>query len=105
MVIGENYEVVVTERSSSLHGTSEAFELLEQPEEESSSVVEFRHVGGEGGAVGDMNTAMVVMASVCGKCARAFGRCFCARTSNIPFVPELDGSLRLHTSDGRLSVR
>ena len=59
------------ERSSSLSGTSEAFELLETPEEASSGVGEFQHVGGGGGAVGDMNTAMVVMGSVCGKCAPA----------------------------------
>lgn len=73
--IGVDYEIVVTERSSALFGTSDAFELLEAPEE--SSVVKFRHVGGGGGAVGDMNTAMIVMASVCGMYAR--GRRFCAR--------------------------
>ncbi|CAM9726077.1 unnamed protein product, partial [Laminaria digitata] len=64
--IGVTYEIVVTERSSSLIGTSVAFELLEAPEESATSVVGFREVGGGGGAVGNMNTAMIVMATVCG---------------------------------------
>lgn len=100
MPIGVFYEIVVMERSSSVPGTSQAFELLETPEEASSGVGEFQHVGGGGGAVGDMNTAMIVMGSVCGKCAHATRLVvvctpvFFYRT----LVPELDGRLGLRTS-------
>lgn len=66
---GSGYYIVVTERSSSVTGSSDVFELLPAPETPSpaSSGTEFQEVGGGGGVVGDMNTGMFVLAAVCGE--------------------------------------
>lgn len=57
--IGEEFTVVVTDTSSGVFGESESFEIVDG--------TNFQEVGGGGGAVGNMNLAMVLVASICGK--------------------------------------
>lgn len=58
--LGEGFTIVVAEISSQVSGESASFEILERP------VTEFQEVGGGGGAVGNMNLAMTLVASICG---------------------------------------
>lgn len=80
--LGAGYMVVVTDRGGTgVSGTSEIFQVTEAPEVEASSppTVDEHVVGGEGGAVGHMNTAIFATAVGVGeRCSTAFllYRCF-----------------------------
>lgn len=70
--VDTGYNVVVTELSSSVSGTSESFEVLPAQSTSSSSIdrsADFQEIGGGGGAVEDMNIALVIVATICGECA------------------------------------